>query len=190
MATIITLEDVKTQLQISGAGSDDVIVSWLQPITEAVEEYLHEVVVPRTVTDELELHCSYAPRGRNRIPSFRLWEAPVISITSAQSWDGTTTYDTTKWRPSPSGSGLVRVMAAPYPAGLTQVVYQVGMDPIPGRYRMGALVVLQHCWETRRGAGQIGAGVIGPEEHYDPRIMIGIPRKAYEWLGPPRPTIG
>lgn len=190
MATIITLDEVKTGLQISGNGQDDVIESWLQPITEAVEGYLHEVVVQRTITDELEISCSSVARGRNRIPSFRLWRAPVISITSAQSWDGSTVYDVTKWRPSQSGSGLVRVMAGPYPGGLVEIVYEAGQVPIPGKYKQGSLVVLQHCWETRRGAGNIGAGVIGPEEHYDPRIMIGIPRKAYEWLGPPRPTVG
>lgn len=190
MATIITLDDVKTQLGITGAGKDDVIESWLQPITEAVEDYLHEVVVQRTVTDELELHCGWGGRGRNRFPAFRLWTAPVISITSAQQWDGSTVYDVTGWRPSKSGSGLVRVMNGNVPSGLVDIVYEAGQLPIPTRYQRGSLVVLQHCWETLRGAGNIGAGVIGPEEHYDPRIMIGIPRKAYEWLGPPRPTIG
>lgn len=190
MATIITLDDVKTQLQIQGAGSDDVIETWLQPITDAVEDYLHEEVVQKTITDELEIHCSRSGRGRNWIPAFRLWKAPVISITSAQSWDGTTVYDVTKWRPSKSGSGLVRVMDGVVPSGLVEIIYEVGQVPTPPKYKQGSLVVLQHCWETRRGAGNIGAGVIGPEEHYDPRIMIGIPRKAYEWLGPPRPTIG
>jgi hypothetical protein len=190
VTTIITLDDVKTQLQISGNGSDDVIETWLQPITNAVERYLHEVVVQRTVTDELEIHCSRAVRGRNWIPSFRLWTAPVISITSAQSWDGSTVYDVSNWRPSKSGSGLVRVMMGAVPGGLTEIIYEAGLTQIPADYKQGSLVVLQHCWETRRGAGQIGAGVIGPEERYDPRIMIGIPRKAYEWLGPPRPTIG
>lgn len=190
MTTIITVDDVKTQLQIVGNGSDDVIESWLQPITNAVERYLHEEVVQKTITDELEIWPSYSGRGRNRFPAFRLWKAPVISLTSAQDVRTGTVYDVSNWRPSVSGSGLVRVLAGSIPAGLVQVVYEVGQNPIPAEYQRGAVVVLQHLWETMRGAAQIGAGVIGPEERWDPRIMIEIPRKAYEWLGPPRPTVG
>lgn len=190
MTTIISLDDVKTQLQIDDTFSDAVIRTWLEPTTRAVERYLHEIVAPRTITDELEIYCARGDRGRNRLPSFRLWQVPVLSLTSATDVRTGVGYDISGWRPSPSGSGLVRIVSGVAPAGLTQMVYEAGQDPCPPDYKQGALVVLQHCWETRRGAGQIGAGVIGPEEHYDPRIMIGIPRKAWEWLGPPRPTVG
>jgi hypothetical protein len=52
------------------------------------------------------------------------------------------------------------------------------------------LVTLQHNWETRRGVGSRPTGVVGPEEHYDPRFSYSIPRKALEWLGAPRPVVG
>src|SRR6266496_2221370 len=63
---------------------------------------------------------------------FRVWSAPVISLTSVVSWDGLTTWDVSQMRAS--SSGLVRVMAGPLVSGLVDVIYQAGYAAIPERF--------------------------------------------------------
>ena len=111
----------------------------------------------------------------------------MISLTSVASWDGSVTWDVTQMRARPSG--LVRVMAGPPVTGLVDVTYNAGLNAIPARYKRGALVVLQHVWETQRGQASVMSGVTGPEEFRQPREFYTIPGKAKEWLGPPRPVL-
>lgn len=178
---IVSLADAKAQLNMDPADTsdDDELRGFVYATTAAVEDYLHEVVVRRTFTDELEL-C--------RARRFRLWQAPVISLTSVQLWDGSVTWDVSDMRVSPSG--LVRVVNGPLVTGLVDVAWLAGYQVVPYNYRQGALVILAHLWETQRGGGTVMSGVIGPEERFrQPGEYFTLPNKAKEWLGPPRPVI-
>lgn len=179
-ATLINLADARTQLQIDpdDRTDDDLIQEWVAGITAVVEQYKHEIIVPRTVTEELPLDF-----GRRL---FRVYSAPVISLISVVSWDGSMTWDVSNMRAS--SSGLVRVMAGPRVGGLIDVTVRAGYTIIPENYQQGALVILQHIWETRRGQGSIPTGVIGQED-INRTIPFDFPHKAKEWLGPPRPVV-
>lgn len=190
--SIVTLDDAKAQLRIdpTDAKYDDVIQAYCDGITVAIEDYKHEVIEQRTVHEDVDF-CGHRmfPFGARR---FRLWSVPVISITSATSVTTGATWDVSNLRLTGS-SGMVRVLAGPPLQGLVEVVYEAGYVTIPVNYKQGALVVLQHVWETRRGVGSAPrSSVIGMEEerHYDPRYSYSIPRKALEWLGAPRPVVG
>ena len=175
---------VQLNIDLSDHGDDDELLGFMAATTGAVEQYKHEVIVRRVVTDELDL-CGYGYGGRRR---FRLWSAPVISLTSVVAWDGSMTWDVTQMRAS--ASGVVRVMAGSPVTGLVDVTYTAGLQVIPANYRQGALVVLAHLWETQRGVGTMQSGVIGPEEHFrQPGEFFSIPAKGKELLGPPRPVI-
>lgn len=176
--SIVTLDQAKSQLGITGADDDAELQGYVDAITGVVEEHLHEVVERRTVVDELELCGSR---------SFRLWSAPVISLTSVASLDGATTWDVTALHAA--SSGVVRVLSGFGPSGWVRVTYEAGYATVPDRYVRGALVILQHVWETQRGTMGAPVGVVGHEEVYDPRYSFSIPRKALEWLGPPRPVV-
>jgi hypothetical protein len=183
---IVSLADAKAQLGMDPADHryDDLLRDYLAGITGALEDYKHEVIVRRTITDRLNL------RGRGYGGrQFRLWSAPVISLTSVVSWDGSITWDVTQMRVSPSG--VVRVMAGPPVTGLVDAAYIAGLQQIPGRYKRGALVMLEHVWESQRGQLTARSGVMGPEEHVRdyPGEFFSIPNKAKEWLGPPRPMV-
>ncbi len=183
---IVSLADAKAQLgmNVTDHTYDDLLRDYLAGITGALEDYKHEIIVRRTITDRLNL-CGRGYGARQ----FRLWSAPVISLVSVTSWDGSITWDVTQMPVSPSG--VVYVMGGPPVTGLVDAAYIAGLQQIPGRYRRGALVMLEHVWETQRGQLTARSGVMGPEEHVRdyPGEFFTVPNKAREWLGPPRPVI-
>jgi hypothetical protein len=188
---IISLADAKAQLNmpLTDHSKDDLLRDYIAGITGAAEDYVNETIVRRVVTDRLDLCYGTWGWGRHQ---FRLWMAPVQTpLISVISWDGTITWDVTKlWV---TQSGVVHVVPGGIPVtGLVDVTYAPGYAQVPGRYRRGALVMLQHVWETQRGGSPLGAmgGVIGPEEHFrQPGEFFTIPAKAKEWFGPPRPVV-
>jgi hypothetical protein len=181
---ILTLAEAKRQLKIpiDNTGDDVEIQAYCDGITQVIEDYKHEVIAQRTVTEDIEHTTRFGRR-------FRLWSVPVISITSVTAVVGGQTWDPADLRVNRE-TGLVRVLAGPPLRCLAEAVYEAGYVVIPENYKRGAAVVLQHTWETQRGVGGKPAGVIGPEETYDPRWSYAIPRKALEWLGAPRPVVG
>jgi hypothetical protein len=181
---IVTLAEAKRQLRLDpeDTADDAEILAYCDGITAVIEDYTHETIERREVREDIERYT----RGGY---CFRLWSVPVISITSVTSVPAGTTWDPAGMRVD-SSSGLVRVLSGPPLCGLAEVVFEAGYAVVPENYKRGALVVLQHNWEARRGVGGKRAGVIGPEETYDPRWSYSIPRKALEWLGAPRPVSG
>ena len=185
---IVSLTDAKNQINVplTDHTHDDLLRDYIAGVTGALEDYKHEVIVRRVVTDELDL-CG-PPFGGRR--SFRVWSAPVISLTSVVSWDGSVTWDVTQMRVS--AAGVVKVMGGVPVTGLVDVTYVAGYQQVLANYRRGALVMLAHVWETQRGpaAGMGMGGVIGPEEHFRaPGEFFTVPAKVKEWLGPPRPVV-
>jgi hypothetical protein len=180
--SIITLDQAKQQLNIDLDYTNDAVAlqQYVDGITAVIEDYKHEVIEQRTITEDIEVHH---PTRR-----FRLWSRPVISITSVVSVDGSRTWDPALMRVSPSG--LVRILSGPPLVGFAVATIEAGYVTPPQKYVQGALVTLQHVWETRLGGGAVHSEVIGSEEHrYDPRYSYSIPRKALEWLGAPQPVV-
>ena len=182
--SIVTLADAKGQLKIEEDDTefDDEVQAYCDGITAVIEDYKHEVIEQRTITEDVERFT----RGGRR---FRLWSAPVISITSLTSVTSGFAWDVNNLRVDRS-TGLVRVLAGPPLRGLAEAVIEAGYETVPEHYRRGALVVLQHNWETRRGVGALRSSVVGAEEIHNPHWMYSIPRKALEWLGSPKPVTG
>lgn len=179
--SIVTLSEAKAQLGISGDDVDDELQEYVDGITGVVEQYLGRVVEQRSIVDDLVV-C-------NGIV-FPLRYVPVITLDAITSVDGLTV-----WNPNDmhvdKDAGIVSVTTGPPVNGHVEVTYTAGYadGQVPTRYKRGALVILQHTWETQRGVGSVRSGVIGQEETYDPRLSYSIPRKALEWLGSPLPGI-
>lgn len=179
--SIVTLDQAKQQLNIdpTDTSQDAELQQYVDGVTDAVEHYLGKVTAQRAVVDERELAYTYR---------FLLRNVPVISLTSVQTVDGLVTWDVANLHVN-TETGVVTVLSGPTIGGLVAVTYQAGYATVPTAYVRGALVILQHNWETQRGVGAARAGVIGGEEHYDPRTSYSIPRKALEWLGTPLPGV-
>ncbi len=189
---MVSLADAKNQLNMDPAVHtfDDELRDFIAAATGAAEAYKHEVIVRRVVTEELEFR-SYGygySYEYGYVQKFRLRSVPVISLTSVVSWDGSVTWDVTQMRARPSG--LVRVMAGPPLTGLVDITQIAGYQQIPANYKRGALVIVQHLWETQRGQGTVASGVIGTEEHWrQAGEFFSVPDKAKELMGPPRPVM-
>lgn len=185
---IVSLDEAKRQLQIDpmDTGDDVEVQAYCDGITKVIEEYKREIIEQREIREDVEVHGHVARLNHQRI---RLWSVPVISITSVTSVTGSMSWDVSRLRLNKE-TGLVRVLSGPRIHGLTEWVYQAGYVTTPDHYKRGALVTLEHNWETRRGHGMTRGGVVGEEERYDHRYSYSIPRKALEWLGAPRPVVG
>lgn len=185
--SLVTLDEVKQQLgiELDDHGDDDELWFYVAGITSVAEDKTNRVLAKREVTARLSL------RGARR---FRLPHKPVISMTSLISLDGAISYDVSATAMYVDGdTGLVDVLpSASAPIGLCLATYQAGYATVPEKYRRGALIVLQHVWETQRGVGSSEPGVLGADDYERLRIsgqFFSIPKKALEWMGEPDPVI-
>src|SRR6266581_3362170 len=94
---MVSLADAKAQLNMDPADHrfDDELRDFIAGVTGAVEDYKHQVIVRRAVTDTLDLSSQggygYGWGSGLRRQKFWLRSAPVISLISAISWDGSVT---------------------------------------------------------------------------------------------------
>jgi hypothetical protein len=180
--SLLTLADARLTLEIDAADTsvNAELQHYVDAITTVVENHVSEAIDQRTVTERIRL--------RGLQPRFVLGTTPVLSLTSLTGITGTS------WDISgldidlPTGS--VEVFRGAIPYGTVIAVYQAGYVTPPENYKRGALIILQHIWETQRGVGQVLGGVVGAEERLNRTWMYEIPRKALEWLGTPAPGVG
>lgn len=175
--SIVTLQQAKRQLRIAldDTSYDDEVQGYVDAVTGAVEDYKGLVIEERQLTHEVQV---------GGVTTLMLPGVPVISLDTVATVDGATTWDVANLHVH-GPSGTITVLSGPPLAGLLAIGYTAGFTTVPPRFVQGALVVLQHVWETQRGVGTVRTGVVGSEEGYDPRTSYSIPRKALEWLGPP-----
>jgi uncharacterized phiE125 gp8 family phage protein len=176
---VVTLAEAKAQLNITDSSADTELPVFIEAATAAVEDYVGAVVA-RQVTEVRD-------GGRAVL---LLKHVPVLSVTSVTE-DGTV-LDASAYQVDTDAGALTRVSgsaAVPFLPGVgnVQITYQAGRvattADVPGRYKMAALIIVQHLWETQRpaAAGPFSQGA----DDYDPRYSYSIPRRALELLGEP-----
>ena len=178
---IVSLADARAQLNFgtSETADDDELRGFIGAATGAVERALGRVVVRRSFTDRFTINGSAT--------ELLLRNVPVLSVTSValvgggMSWDPANLY-------VDGESGLVAVASGPAFAGVLDFTYQAGEVVIPDNYRLAALIILQHLWETQRGAMgvQLGGGDV------DMALVsrgFAIPRRALELLDTQLPGV-
>lgn len=187
---IISLADAKQQLgyQQSNTTDDAELRAKLYACTKAIENYKHEVIAPRVMTEEQMIGGFWwrqwpAPFGGNA----RLTNVPIIQLLSIATSDGKATWDPNNFDLD-NDTGILGWVNGPPLTGRITFQYMAGYQIIPYNYIEGTKVLLQAMWETRRGPGG-ASGVIGPEEMNDYRHYTAMPRKVTEWIGPPRPVV-
>jgi hypothetical protein len=109
-----------------------------------------------------------------------LRQRPVIELTSVNGQlTGTESYAVEDLDVF-TGAGLLRRLVGGTFAGPLRVTYVAGRTIVPERYKMAALIIARHLWETQRGAG--GPRLGGYNEAPVPGFGFAIPRRAAELL--------
>lgn len=166
---LLNLETVKRQLGVPDDGTyDEELPLWMGAATAAVESIRGEAIDPREVTDEVT-----AVSG-----TVMLSWLPVISLTSVTTTDGATSWDVSALHVTPSGA--VRALSGPALQGTLLFLYNAGYTDPPPNFQLAGTIILQHLWETRRGAM---APQVGGTDDYMPGPGWAIPRRALELLG-------
>ncbi|SEG44866.1 hypothetical protein SAMN04489712_105275 [Thermomonospora echinospora] len=179
---IISTTDAKAQLNMSDSTSDTELAGYVSAASRVVEKYVG-AVIHRTVTDTFD-------GGRSQL---LLSTLPVVSITSVT--DTGTALAADGYTVDLRAGVLTRLVGTsptPFEAGYqsVQVVYTAGQAADIAAvaadladYRLAALIIVQHLWETQRPAAR-GPFDQGADD-YDPRYSYSIPRRALELLGEP-----
>lgn len=170
---IVSLVEARAHLNMgpSETTDDDELRGFIGAATGAIEKALGRTVVRRTFTDRFDTGGA--------VSSVLLRHAPVLSLTSAVSTDGLTTWSVGDLLLD-GESGLVTVTRGAVFRGSLDLAYQAGMTVIPDNYRLAGKIIVQHLWETQRGA--MGVQLGGEAEGWNPGKGYAIPRRALELL--------
>ncbi len=142
-ASLLSLAEAKTHLNITGTGDDDELRNFLAAATELIESKVG-VCVRRTFTD----------RVNEGHPAIVLPHRPVLSVTSVTSAQpGGPTWATAQLVVDGEAGTVTPLWGAPvFWWGPWDVVYVCGRQVIPERFLHACKELVRHLWETQRGA--------------------------------------
>lgn len=139
--SIVSLDDVKSQLQKTGTTNDEELRGYIKAVSESVDSIRGPQVV-RTVTERL--------RGDG---AMWLTALPVVSVTSfAPVYAWTLALAASDVTVNPVTGKVTRVDWFPL-VGDYDVTYRAGQPVIPWSVRLGTMMIVQYLWDTRRGNG-------------------------------------
>lgn len=191
---IISLADVKQQLNITASTFDDELRAYIEGATAAIERHRNECVLRRTIVEEKYLtdyayglgqfHGQPAAWG---VPARKvaLDKRPAIALVSVARVDGTLSWDISGLHLNPNG--VIDVMTGNPLWGHLAITYTAGYLSIPADFTLAARIIVQHLWQTQRG----NTGWPKPGGMDDSLATAGlgfaIPNRALELLGTGRP---
>jgi hypothetical protein len=175
MPSIITVAQAKEQLNIL---ADDVrydgeLAGYVDAASGLVEDYRHEVIAQREVTEYQEV--------ARQVPQIVLRTVPILSLLEIARVDGSVTWDVATLRVEDPVTG--RVTGAWF-GGSLRIRVLAGYATIPPNIVLATQIVLQSLWESQQrptvGPQPIGAG---GNELLLPGVPVGIPPQAAALLG-------
>lgn len=183
---MITLAEAKLQLNIPASDTthDVELLAYVGAAIRAVEKHTGQAGDVRTVAGERHQTCG----------SSKLWlyHKPVQSVTMLARVDGSLTWDPADLDIDVN-SGLLRVVSGPLFRGLVSVTYEAGHVPVPENYNLAARIIVQHLWQTQRGAMGNRRVTTVMNDSMENLVNFGrgyaIPNAALELLGEPIPVV-
>lgn len=178
---MISLAQAKRHLNLTTAEHDEELRGHIEAVTAAIELYLHETVVRRSV---VEKHVLRRPGS-----ALMLEQHPVVSLTSVQSLDGATTWDLASLDVD-TDTGLLSTITGRL-SGTVVVTYVAGRSIIPANYSRAAELVVEEMFGPQRAAGAGPPGSPGGGDEREPNDYgVVIPPMAVELLGVSAPLVG
>jgi hypothetical protein len=177
---LLTLDDAKAQLNITGDSSDAELTAYIDAVTPVIEEYVGPVEARKVV----EQHD--AGSGR-RVLVMR--STPVLSLTSVEPLlTGGISYPVAGLVLDPD-SGEIRPRDHRRFCGLLEVTAQTGRSEVPATINLAARILVQHLWRTQRPA-RSGALPGGGDDYSVSEPIAGfgyaVPNRVLELLAPYR----
>ncbi len=180
---IVSLADVKKHLgkSLDDTTDDEELREYIEAATNAVEDIRGEVVVRRTIVEDIA-----CPLGTRAI---LLDRQPVISLTSIASVDMYTIWAVVDLHVS--RHGIVSVLSGPALWGLVRFTYVAGHAVIPANYALAAKIIIQHLWATqqRPSLGPRNPFGGGDEDAAPTGLGYAIPNRALQLLGGRGPLV-
>lgn len=172
---IVSLSDAKQHLNKTNTANDDEIRGFLEAVTEVAEYHCGPVVAR-----------AYTHRIRSGGYALALPRYPIVSVTSVTSIPDPTTTWLTADLDVDKAAGIVRLASgAPFTSGPWDAAYVAGRTVIPANITRGALIVLDHMWETQRGPSTTRRPPLRDEELVAvPGLSFTVPRRAVELFQP------
>jgi hypothetical protein len=149
---VLSLADARDALNITSSRHDEKIRPYIEATTGALERYLGQVIVRRTFVETIT-----ARRGGQ--PAVALSHWPVVSITSAATEDGVTTWDA-----GDLDADDVGILTGATFTGRIVVTYIAGRSEMPPEITLAARKVLAALYSDKRGASAGPPGQPGGEE--------------------------
>jgi uncharacterized phiE125 gp8 family phage protein len=179
---MISLAQAKAHLNITSTSHDEELRGHIEAATAAIELYLNETVVRRTV---VEKHTLPRPAA-----SLVLDEHPVVALTSVESLDGATTWSGAALDVDGT-TGVLRVTTGAALSGTVVITYVAGRSIVPANYSRAAELVVEQLYGPQRSAGAGPPGSPGGEEGMEPDDYgVVIPAAAINLLGVSAPLVG
>lgn len=138
-AYIVSLVDIKQQLNMTSTADDEELRAYLEATTGVIETYLGRAVVRRSFTEEHSVHGE-----------LMLNWTPVVSLISVSTVDGATSWDVADLHVNSSGVVTAKSSAGALVGDLT-VTYTAGAAVVPANWALAARIIVQHLWQTQRG---------------------------------------
>lgn len=147
---LVTLEEAKRQLNITGTAEDTELQLYVNALPEVIEGFVG-VVEQREITDTVT--------GGG--PALAVLHPPLVSVSSLVGGSGGATEYLPATLAVDGPAGLItRTDGAAFPAGRYTVTYTAGRPSVPPTVKLAALILLQHLWRTQRAprGGLAGGG--------------------------------
>jgi hypothetical protein len=177
---ILSLSDARDHLNMEPGDTvdDEELRGFIEAATVAVENYTHEAIARRSVTQVRDVAWG---------SQVALGVRPVLSVTSIVSTDGTTTWDPDNLDLD-NTSGVLSYRTGGLLWGRVVVTFVAGYEVIPANYLLAAKIIVGHLWETQRmpTMGRSAPGFGGEETPWTAegvRSGYALPNRAVELLG-------
>lgn len=177
---LLTLDDAKAQLNITGTDSDTELQVYVDAVAAVIEEYVGPVESRQVVETQ------DAGGGRRALV---LRRTPVLSLTSVEPLQSGGVAYPVDGLFTDLESGEVRRTDRGWFCGLLQVTYQAGRAEVPATVNLAARMLVQHLWRTQRSA-RAGALPGGGDDYSVsepiPGFGYAVPNRVLELLAPYR----
>lgn len=166
---IVSLVDAKDHLNISNDDTDDELRGFIEATT-GIARYYCGTLFPETYVETHEA-CG-------NILALRHW--PVVSVSAIDAVGNAAVADPIDV--DVDEYGVLRAGSAM--SGTVRVTYRAGNAIMPANVTRGALIIIQHMWETQRPRGSRGPTIARGEDFMTAQDASGryytVPRRAIE----------